>query len=46
MVPPTTQRFMATRAKAKLTEIQQQPRGDVFHPTVAALIEAAAADAK
>jgi len=47
MVPPTTQRFMATRAKAKLTEIHSSHAVMFSHPKeVAAFIEAAAADAK
>lgn len=47
MVPPTTQRFMAMRAKAKLTEIHSSHAVMFSHPKeVAAFIEAAAADAK
>jgi len=47
MVSPTTQRFMATRAKAKLTEIHSSHAVMLSHPKdVAAFIEAAAADAK
>lgn len=47
MVSPTTQRFMATRAKAKLTEINSSHAVMLSHPKeVAAFIEAAAADAK
>lgn len=45
MVSPTTQRFMATRAKAKLTEIHSSHAVMLSHPKeVAAFIEAAAAD--
>lgn len=47
MVSPTTQRFMATRAKAKLTEISSSHAAMLSHPKeVAAFIEAAATDAK
>jgi pimeloyl-ACP methyl ester carboxylesterase len=47
MVSPTTQRFMATRAKAKLTEIDSSHAVMLSHPKdVAAFIEAAAADGK
>jgi len=47
MVSPTTQRFMATRAKARLTEINSSHAVMLSHPReVAAFIEAAAADAK
>ncbi len=46
MVSPTTQRFMATRAKAKVTEIQSSHAAMLSHPKeVAAFIEAAATDA-
>ncbi|WP_093221161.1 alpha/beta hydrolase [Sphingomonas sp. NFR15] len=46
MVSPTTQRFMATRAKAKLTEINSSHAVMLSHPKdVAAFIEAAAAGA-
>ena len=46
MVSPTTQRFMATRAKAKLTVINSSHAVMLSHPKdVAAFIEAAAADA-
>jgi len=47
MVSPTTQRFMATRAKAKLTEIHSSHAVMLSHPKdVVAFIEAAATDAK
>jgi len=47
MVSPTTQRFMATRAKARLTEINSSHAVMLSHPQeVVAFIEAAAADAK
>ena len=47
MVSPTTQRFMATRAKAKLTVINSSHAVMLSHPKdVAAFIEAAAADAQ
>ncbi|SFK00313.1 alpha/beta hydrolase [Caulobacter sp. UNC279MFTsu5.1] len=47
MVSPTTQRFMATRAKAKLTEIHSSHAVMLSHPKeVATFIEAAAADAQ
>jgi len=47
MVSPTTQRFMATRAKARLTEINSSHAVMLSHPReVVAFIEAAAADAK
>ncbi|MBB4097558.1 alpha/beta hydrolase [Sphingomonas kyeonggiensis] len=46
MVSPTTQRFMATRAKAKVTEIKSSHAAMLSHPKeVAAFIEAAATDA-
>jgi len=46
MVSPTTQRFMATRAKAKLTVINSSHAVMLSHPKdVADFIEAAAADA-
>ncbi len=46
MVSPTTQRFMATRAKARLTEIHSSHAAMLSHPKeVAAFIEAAAGDA-
>ncbi|MDF0487525.1 alpha/beta hydrolase [Sphingomonas sp. H39-1-10] len=46
MVSPTTQRFMATRAKAKLTEIHSSHAVMLSHPKdVAAFIEAAATGA-
>ena len=46
MVSPTTQRFMAARAKAKLTEIHSSHAVMLSHPKeVAGFIEAAAADA-
>ncbi|WP_198350981.1 alpha/beta hydrolase [Flavisphingomonas formosensis] len=45
MVSPTTQRFMATRAKAKVTEINSSHAVMLSHPKdVAAFIEASAAD--
>jgi pimeloyl-ACP methyl ester carboxylesterase len=45
MVSPTTQRFMATRAKARLTEIHSSHAVMLSHPReVAAFLEAAAAD--
>ena len=45
MVSPTTQRFMATRAKAKLTVINSSHAVMLSHPRdVVAFIEAAAAD--
>ena len=47
MVSPTTQRFMATRAKAKLTEIHSSHAVMLSHPQeVVAFIKAAAADAQ
>jgi len=47
MVSPTTQRFMATRAKAKLTVINSSHAVMLSHPKdVVAFIEAAAADTK
>jgi len=46
MVSPTTQRFMATRAKAKVTEIKSSHAAMLSHPKeVAAFIEGAATDA-
>jgi pimeloyl-ACP methyl ester carboxylesterase len=47
MVPPSLQRFMATRAKAKIVEIKSSHAVMLAHPQeVAAFIETAAADAK
>lgn len=47
MIPPTTQRFMAMRAKAKLTEIASSHAAMLSHPKeVAAFIEGAATDEK
>ncbi|WP_242129474.1 alpha/beta hydrolase [Sphingobium sp. Sx8-8] len=47
MVSPTTQRFMATRAKAQLTEIHSSHAVMLSHPNeVVAFIEAAASDAQ
>jgi pimeloyl-ACP methyl ester carboxylesterase len=46
MVSPTTQRFMATRAKAKLVELPSSHAAMLSHPKeVAAFIEGAATDA-
>jgi pimeloyl-ACP methyl ester carboxylesterase len=46
MVSPTTQRFMATRAKAKLVELPSSHAAMLSHPReVAAFIEGAATDA-
>jgi pimeloyl-ACP methyl ester carboxylesterase len=45
MIPPTTQRFMATRAKAKLTELASSHAAMLSHPKeVAAFIEGAATE--
>jgi pimeloyl-ACP methyl ester carboxylesterase len=47
MVPPTTQRFMATRAKANLVEIKSSHAVMLSHPReVAAFVENAAAGVK
>lgn len=47
MVSPTTQRFMATRAKAKIVEIKSSHAAMLAHPKdVAAFIESAAATVK
>lgn len=47
MVPPSTQRMMATRAKATLVEIQSSHAVMLAHPKdVAAFIERAATDSK
>ncbi len=47
MVPPSIQRFMATRAKAKLVEIKSSHAAMLAHPReVAAFIENAAAGVK
>ncbi|MBO9711641.1 MAG: alpha/beta hydrolase [Sphingomonas sp.] len=47
MIPPTTQRFMAARAKAKTVEIASSHAVMLSHPEeVAAFIEGAAADMK
>ena len=46
MIPPSLQRFMATRAKAKVVEIKSSHAVMLSHPQeVAAFIETAAADA-
>jgi pimeloyl-ACP methyl ester carboxylesterase len=46
MVPPSTQRFMASRAKAKVVELSSSHAAMLSHPQeVAAFIESAAADA-
>ena len=45
MVPPSTQRFMASRAKAKLVELSSSHAAMLSHPKeVAAFIESAEAD--
>ena len=47
MVPPSTQRFLATRAKAKIVEIQSSHAVMLAHPSeVAELIESAAVEVK
>lgn len=47
MVSPTTQRFMATRAKAKLVELHSSHAAMLSHPKeVAAFIEGAATEGK
>lgn len=47
MVPPSTQRFLATRAKAKIVEIQSSHAVMLAHPSeVAELIESAAVEAR
>jgi len=47
MVPPSTQRFLATRAKAKIVEIQSSHAVMLAHPgEVAKLIESAAVEVK
>jgi pimeloyl-ACP methyl ester carboxylesterase len=44
IIPPATQRFMATRARAKLVEVQSSHAAMLSHPKdVAAFIESAAA---
>jgi len=46
MIPPSTQRFMASRAEAKLVELSSSHAAMLSHPKeVAAFIERAAADA-
>jgi hypothetical protein len=46
MVPPSTQRFMSSRAKAKLTELPSSHAAMLSHPReVAAFIEIAAGEA-
>lgn len=47
MIPPSTQRFLATRAKAKIVEIQSSHAVMLAHPSeVAELIESAAVEVK